>query len=93
MKTMSHRVIALYNDRDKARLAQGDVLSVGIDASNVRLAEGLSEGSGRVEVRARNMDQAINVRSFLEQDGADSVEIVGGLDDVLAADRIPHVPA
>jgi hypothetical protein len=72
---MSHLVSALYHDLDKAYLAVGDLLNVGVDASQILIAQGLSEGSGRIEVRAHSRDQAIDVQSFLEQDGAHSVEI------------------
>ena len=72
---VSHLVSALYHDREKARLAASDLLNVGVKASQILLAQGLSEGSGRLEIQARNMDQAIDVQSFLEQDGAHSVEI------------------
>lgn len=72
---VSHLVSALYHDRDKARLAAGDLLHVGVEANQILIAQGLSEGSGRIEIQARKLDQAIDVRSFLEQDGAHSVEI------------------
>lgn len=72
---MSHLVSALYHDRDKAQLAAGDLLNAGVDGNQITFGEGLSEGSGRLEIRARTLDQAIDVRSFLEQDGAHSVEI------------------
>ncbi len=72
---MSHLVSALYHDRDKARLAAGDLLNVGVEANQILIAQGLSEGSGRIEIQAHSIDQAIDVQSFLEQDGAHSVEI------------------
>ena len=90
---MSHRVIALYHDRAKALLAQGDLQSAGVSSDQVRFADGLSEGEGRLEVSVRNRDQALDVEAFLVQDGADSVEVLLGTDDVLATDTIPHVPA
>ena len=90
---MSHRVIALYHDRAKALLAQGDILSAGVSADQVRLAEGLSEREGRLEIRVQDRDQALDVEAFLVQDGADSVEVLLGTDDILERDTIPHVPA
>ena len=90
---MSHRVIALYHDRAKALLAQGDLESAGVSAGQVRFAEGLSEGEGRLEIRVHNRDQALDVEALLVQDGADSVDVLLGENDVLPTDTIPHVPA
>ncbi len=89
---MSNLVSALYHDRDKAKLAAGDLQTVGILPEQVTFAEGLQEGSGRLEIKAKNLDQAIDVRSFLEQDGAHSVEIRAGTEEV-SLDSMPTVPA
>ena len=89
---MSHRVIGLYHHRDKAHLALGDLQATGLTADRIRYAEGLTEGSGRIEVEAKDLDQAIDVRTFLEQDGADSVIIQSG-DDEVGDDTMPSVPA
>ena len=90
---MSHRVTALYHDRDKARLAMGDLQSTGFPAERIQYAEGIAQGSGRLEIQARDLDQAIDVRAFLEQDGAGSVEIRSGTDEGPPDDKIPTVPA
>lgn len=89
---MSHRVTALYHDYEKARLAAGDLASTGFPPEGFALTEGLQSGSGRIEIRAKDLDQAIDVRAFLEQDGAHSVEIRAGEDEAVP-DTIPTVPA
>ncbi len=89
---MSHRVTALYHDRDKARLAMGDLEATGFPTERIHYGEGLSPGSGRLDVQAKDMDQAIDVRTFLTQDGAHSVEIRAG-EDAATVDTIPTVPA
>lgn len=72
---MSHRIDAFYSDREKARLAAEDLRGAGIPAERILVAEGLTAGSGRIEVAARDLDEAINVRTFLQEDGANSVEL------------------
>ena len=90
---MAHLVSALYHDRQKARLAAGDLISAGVLPESIVVADGLQLGSGRLEVYARDMDHAIDVRSYLEQDGAHSVEIRHGTSEVPAVETIPQVPA
>lgn len=90
---MAHLVSALYHDREKARLAAGDLISAGVLPGSIVLADGLQSGSGRLEVYARDMDHAIDVRSYLEQDGAHSVEIRHGTSEAPTLDTIPTVPA
>ena len=89
---MSHRVTALYHDREKARLAAEDLRSTGFPVEAILLADGLAPGSGRLEITAKDMDQSIDVRTFLEGDGAHSVEIRGG-EDAISAKTMPSVPA
>lgn len=89
---MSHRVTALYHDYEKARLAAEDLASTGFPREAFTMTEGLQVGSGRIEILAKDLDQAIDVRAFLEQDGAHSVEIRAGESEV-ALDTIPTVPA
>ena len=73
---MSHRVLALYGSREVARVAAEDLRASGVEAGRIVLGEGVSAGSGRIEVAARDHDQAIDVQAFLRQDGAYSVEIL-----------------
>lgn len=89
---MSHRVTALYHDREKARLAMGDLQLTGLPSEQILLEDGLASGSGRLEIHAKDMDQAIDLRAFLEQDGAHSVEIRAGEDEP-KIDTMPPVPA
>ena len=81
-----HRVTALYRDAEKARLARGDLIVAGVRPDAVALVD------DRIEVQARDMDQAIDVRAYLEQDGADGATIHGGA-DAPGEDTMPAVPA
>lgn len=63
---MSHRVSALYHDMEKARLAAGDLQFSGVLPGRILLTDGLGSGSGRIEVLAKDLDQAIDVKTFSE---------------------------
>lgn len=89
---MSHRVTALYHDRQLARLAAEDLCATGFPSQAVEVADGVAEGSGRIEVRALDWDQALDVKAFLEQDGSHSVEIRAGVEQAPGV-AVPPVPA
>lgn len=84
---MSHRVTAIYSDEGRARLAAGDLQSAGVSTDDIRLVE------SRLDIRARDLDHAINVRAFLQEDGAEWAEIHEGIDEAEPVDTIPTVPA
>lgn len=94
---MSHRIDAFYADRDRAHLAAEDLRLAGIPPERIFVAEGLVPGAGRIEVAARDLDEAINVRTFLQEDGAASVEmressVLDPSDDTPTHGTIPAVP-
>ena len=84
---MSHRVTAVYDSLEKARLAAGDLESAGVDPTQIFLTD------ARIAVHARDADHALNVKGFLEEDGAQWAEIQEGTDDVLIIPAIPPGPA
>lgn len=84
---MSHRVTAVYDSLERAHLAAGDLESAGVEPAQIVLTE------GRITVRARDLDHALNVKGFLEEDGAQWTEVHVGMDDFLPTDTIPSVPA
>ena len=91
---MTFRVEAFYKSVDKARLAAEDLRDSGIPAGNIVIVS--PEDDPRVEVAVRNFDEAINVQTFLREDGAASAEILSfpGVeeDETPTQGTIPSVP-
>lgn len=70
---MADVVTALYPDIDTARVAAEDLIAAGLPANRVRVAGAEKIGTYQVEVDVRDPDEALNVRVFLGQDGAEKV--------------------
>lgn len=90
---MNPRVVAFYPDRTRARLAADDLRSAGVESDRIRLNEDLEADGGTIEVLARNSDHAIDVKAWLDQDGAEWTELRPGLDEEPPSQTIPRVPA